>query len=170
MSRGCFTRDILLLCKSAWMWDSCRYHIVLFHYIVSRLAMWHSRLFRHGIFEIPIGARFIPRLTRGIYFYVKGAWMWDCCLFHVVLFHCIVSLSVMFHSRLFRLGIFQIPNRCEDVRLLSIYHVVSVLFHKIVSCLEMFHAWRTRKDILGRVNPVGNPQDSEPEKATVEHL
>ena len=39
--------------------------------------------------------------TLGKYSYVKRSWMWYCCRYHVVFFHCIVPCLAMFHNRVF---------------------------------------------------------------------
>ena len=100
------------------MWDRCRCHIVFYHCIVSRLAMSHSWVFSLGILEIlkrsiVSPSRKCPRecLTRGTHFYVKSAWIWDHCRYHVVFYHCIVSRLAMSHSPVFSLEILEILNR-----------------------------------------------------------
>ena len=98
--RGCITRGKHFYVRRAWMWDRCRYHVVFFHCIISRLAMCHNRVFSLGILEILKRYIVSPSLkcsgrclTQQNYFYVKSASMWDCCRYHVVFFHCIISRS-----------------------------------------------------------------------------
>ena len=106
--RGCITRGKHFYVRRAWMWDRCRYHVVLFHCIILRLGMCHIRVFSLGILEILKRCIVSPSLqcprgciTRGKYFYVRRAWMWDRCRHHVVFFHCIISRLGMCHSRVF---------------------------------------------------------------------
>ena len=149
------------------MWDRCRYHVVFFHCIISRLAMCHSRVLSLGILEIL--KRYIvspslkcPRgfITRGKNFYVRRAWMWDRCRYHVLFFHCIISRLAMCHNRVFSLGILEIIKRYTVSPILKChrgcitrgkdfylrrawmwdrcrYHVV--FFHWIISRLAMCH-------------------------------
>ena len=106
--------------------------------------MCHSRVFSILILEILNKCIVLHSLkcargcpTLGKYFHVKSSWMWYCCRYHVVFFHCIVSCLAMFHNRVF---IQQAHNfalskmfsrvshgwkiclreKCVDVRLLSI--------------------------------------------------
>ena len=167
-SRWCRKRRTHFYVKSAWMWDLCRYHVVFYHCIVSRLAMSRSCVFTLGILEIFNSCILSPSLkcprgclTRGTHVHVKSAWMWDCCWYHVVFYHCIVSLLVMWQSRIFSLGVLEILNRCivsyslkspcgcltrskySYVKSASMwdrcwYHVV--FFHCVVSCLAMWHS------------------------------
>ena len=128
--RGCITRGKHFYVRLAWIWDRCRYHfyvrrgwmwdrfqyhVVFFHCIISRLAMCHNRVFSLGILEILKRYIVSPSLkcplwrnTRGKHFYVRHAWMWDRCRYHVVFFHCIISRLAMCHSRSFSLGILEI--------------------------------------------------------------
>ena len=100
------------------MWDICRYHVVLFHCIVPRLAMWHSRIFILGIFKILNRCIISPSqkcppwcLAQSKYFYVKSVCMWDLCRYHVLFYRCIVSRLAMSHSPVFSLGILEILNK-----------------------------------------------------------
>ena len=165
MSSRCLTRVKYFYMKSAWLWDCFRYHVVFFHGIVSRLAIFHCRVFSLGILEILkrcIASSSLKCLrgclTRWKYFYVKSAWMWDCFRHHLVFFHCIVLGLAMCHSRVFSLGILEILKRCKVLPSLKcllgcvtrgkyfyvktawignccLYQVV--LFLCIVSCLAM---------------------------------
>ena len=117
--RGSRTRGKYLYVKSAWMWDCCRYHVLYFHCMISRLAMCHSRVFSILILETLNKCIVLHSLkcargcpTLGKYFHVKSSWMWDCCQSHVALFHCVVSRLVMCQSRVFSLGILETLNRC----------------------------------------------------------
>ena len=50
--RGHLSRGKDFYIKRTWMLDCCRYNVVFFHCSVSRLAMFHSRVFSPGILEI----------------------------------------------------------------------------------------------------------------------
>ena len=153
--------------KNARMWEHCRCHVVFIHCILSSLAMFQGHVFSINILEI-LNRCIIslsikcPRgyLTRGKHFYVRRAWMWDRCGYHVVFFHCIISRLAMCHNRVFSLGILEIlkkyivspslkcPRGCITrekhfyVRRSLMwdrcrYHVV--FFHCIISRLSMCH-------------------------------
>ena len=118
MSSRCLTRWKYFYVKSAWMWDCFRHHLVFFHCIVLRLAMCHSRVFSLGILEILKRCKVLPSLkcllgcvTRGKYFYVKTAWIGNCCRYQVVLFLCIVSCLAMCNNCVFGFEMFEILNR-----------------------------------------------------------
>ena len=120
--------------------------------------MSHSCVFSLGILEIFNSCILSPSLkcprgclTRGTHFYVKSAWMWDCCWYHVVFYHCIVSCLAMWHSRIFS---FEILNRCIVLRVSYAWNLflrkncVDVRFLCIVS--RVIHARDTCEDILER--------------------
>ena len=95
-----------------------RYHVVSFHCIILRLAMCHNRVLSLGILKILKKCKVLPSLkcvcgciTRGKHFYVRRAWMWHRCRYHVVFFHCIISGLAMCHNRVFSLGILEIFKR-----------------------------------------------------------
>ena len=117
--RGCITggKHFYVIC--AWMWGRCRYHVVFFHCIISRLAMCHNRVFSLGILEILKRYIVSPSLkcprggnTRVKHFYVRCALMWARCRYHVVFIHCILSSLAMFQSHVFSINILEILNRC----------------------------------------------------------
>ena len=117
--RECLTCGKYIYVKSARMLDCCRYIVVFFRCIVSRIAMCHSRVFSIRILEILNRCIVLPFskfprgcLTRVKYINVKGAWMWDCCRYRVVFVHCVVSRLSLCYSRVFSLGILEILNSC----------------------------------------------------------
>lgn len=80
--------------------------------------MCHRRAFSLGILEILKRCKVLPSLkcllgcvTRGKYFYVKTAWIGNCCRYQVVLFLCIVSCLAMCNNCIFGFEMFEILNR-----------------------------------------------------------
>ena len=51
--------------------------------------------------------------------------MWNCCRYHVVVLHCIVSRLAMCHSRVFSLEILEVLSRCKDFALTKMSSWVS---------------------------------------------
>ena len=54
--------------------------------------------------------------TREKYFYLESAWMCNCCVYNVGVFHCLVLRLAMWHSCVFsqqmhRLALFQMTSR-----------------------------------------------------------
>ena len=155
LPRAYITREKYVYLESPCMCKCCVYNVGVFHCLVLRLAMWHSRVFSqqmHGLalfkwhpgcsthvkylksacashfcwyqvgfnhcillhFKISLtqisyqevhisGARNFPRAytTREIYFYLESAWMCNCCVYNVGIFHCLVLRLAMWHSSVF---------------------------------------------------------------------
>ena len=105
---GCLTRVKYIYVEITSMWHWFRNHVVFTHCMVSRLAMWQSRVSRLEILEILHRRIVSPSLkwlrgclTRVKFIYVKSAWMWDCFRYHVVSFDCTASHLAMYQSRVF---------------------------------------------------------------------
>ena len=111
---GCSTRVEYL--KSACVSDFCWYQVVFVHCI-----LWHFKISLTQIFyqEVHIlRARNFPRAytTREIYFYLESAWMCNCCVYNVGVFHCLVLRLAIWHSCIFSkqmhgLALFQMTSR-----------------------------------------------------------
>ena len=81
----------------------------------------HFEIFLAQIFyqEVHISrGRNFPRAntTREKYFYLESAWMCNCCVYNVGVFHCLVLRLAMWHSCVFsqqmhRLALFQMTSR-----------------------------------------------------------
>ena len=96
---GCSTHVEYL--KSACTSHLCWYQVVFVHCI-----LWHFKISLAQIFyqEVHISrARKFPRAytTREIYFYLESAWMCNCCVYNVGVFHCLVLRLAMWHSCVF---------------------------------------------------------------------
>ena len=200
--RAYTTREKYFYLESAWMCNSCVYIVVSFHFLVLRLAMWHSCVFSqqmHGLalfqmtsrvfhacripdecvrvtfllnssslrplhpvhFKIFLAQIFYQEVhisrarnfsrahtTRGKYFYLESAWMCNCCVYIVGVFHCLVLRLAMWHScvssqQMHGLALFQmtfrvfhacrIPDGCVRVTFLLIS---SSLVHCILCILK----------------------------------
>ena len=114
------------------MWGRWRYHVVFFHCMVSRIAMSHSRVFSIGILEFLNKCIVWPSLkclrrclTHAKEVYVKSAWVWDCCGYHVLLFLSYVSRLAMCHSRIFSLGILEFLWQVHGSALFKVSRLVS---------------------------------------------
>ena len=141
--RGCSTRVVYL--KSACASDFWWYQVVFVHFILYHFKISLAQIFYQ---EVHISrARNFPRAytTREKYFFLESAWMCNCWIYIVGVFHCLVLRLAMWHSCVFiqqmhGLALFQmtlqvfhackIPEECVRVTFLLIWSILRP-FHPV---------------------------------------
>ena len=88
--RAYTTREKYFFLESAWMCNCCVYILGVFHYLVLRLAMWHSCVFSqqmHGLALFQMTSRVFHTWE-----YLKSACASHFCWYQVVFVHCILCI------------------------------------------------------------------------------
>ena len=139
--RGCSTRVEYL--KSACASHFCWYQVVFVHCILCHFKIFLAQIFYQ---EVHISrARNFPRAytTREKYFFLESAWMCNCCVYIVGVFHCLVLSLAMWHRCVFSqqmhgLALFQMTSRVFHTCRIS-EECVRVTFLLISSSLFPLH-------------------------------
>ena len=97
--RAYTTREKYFYLESAWMCNCCVYKVGVFHYLVLRLAMWHSCVFSqqvHGLGHIKMTSRVLyscrmPKEYLRVTFLIV-------VFVHCILWHFKISLTQIFYQ------------------------------------------------------------------------